>query len=82
LLGGIRRDITELQKMGKIIEAIDTRSFINPVEEVIVDEDDDIIGHIVARFGLGKDAESEEDIEEVSQVTASEAFNALQTLKL
>ena len=82
MLGRIRCDIAELQKMGKIIEAIDTQSFINPVEEVIVDEGDDIIGHIVARFGLGKDAESEEEVEEVSQVTALEAFNALQTLKL
>lgn len=82
LLGGIRRDIAELQRLGRIVEAMDSRSFINPVEEVIADEDHDIIDHIVARFGLEKEAESEEEVEEVQQVTASEAFTALQTLKL
>ena len=68
--------------MGRITEAIDTQSFINLVEEVVVDKDNNIIDYIVVQFGLGKEAESEEEVEKVLQVIALEAFNALQILKL
>ena len=59
--------------------------FINPIEEIINDQDDDIMAAIVAQYSTNKEgieSEPEEDDLEAPKVSITKAIQALETLKL
>jgi hypothetical protein len=59
--------------------------FIQPVDKIINDNNDDIMASVVERYGADKEGEIEEiedsDVEE-EKVAISKAIRALKTLKL
>ena len=82
-------EINELQaqiaSLPGVKDLMSIEEFIQPVDEIIDDNDDDIIASVVERYSTDKEGEIEEikdnDIEE-EKVAISEAIRALETLKL
>ena len=61
---------------------MDVQSYLNPEEEVVQDEEEEIDEHIAARFNPEIEAESDEEVEELPHVTVDEALEALSRLRL
>src|SRR5437667_10439054 len=73
----------QLQQAGRIGRLpININDFIDPIEEATMKESEDIIEHIAAKFGPERDAESDEEDIEQSKIKMSEAYTALQLLRL
>ena len=56
--------------------------FLNPTTERVYDQDEDVFEAIVACYGEEREAESDEEVEEVPKVSVTEALSALTTLKI
>ena len=82
VLNTIRQQIIQLQRSSYIRHAMDIQTFLNPVEEVVEDTENEIEEQIIAQFEPEIEAESEEEVEELPQVRVSEAIEALSTLRL
>ena len=63
---------------------MDINNFIDSIEETAASEDqtEDIIEHIAAQFGPERDAESDEKNIKQPKIKMSEAYTALQLLRL
>ena len=73
----------QLRQAGRIRRlSIDINNFIGPIEEAATDEPADIIEHVAAQFGPGRDAESDEEDIEQPKIKISEALASLQQLQL
>ena len=82
LLESIQIDIQALQDQGRIRQAMNIHQFIDPEEERIEEFVDEILDSIVARHGVEREAESDEEIEEsVPIISHSVALQAIQTLR-
>ena len=66
---------------GQIQAAMSLNNFINPVEEEVEDNDADITEQILARFAPERDAETDEELEEITPVTLADAQKALTMLQ-
>jgi hypothetical protein len=58
--------------------------FLNPEDETIVDEDEDIFASVVNNYSVDRSGEEEEssDEEEVEEVDTAEALRAVETVKM
>ena len=73
----------QLRQAGRIGRlSININDFIDPIEEATTEEPEDIIEHIAAQFGPEWDAESDEEDIEQPKIKISEAYTALQLLRL
>lgn len=81
LIYQIQEATNRLHQLGKIREIMDIRNFINPPEEVVADNSDDIIADIVEQF-TERDAETDEEEDIQQKVKPQEAIQALQLLRL
>ena len=71
-----------VQSLPQIEELKDIRTFIDPIEERIVDSSDELTNQIVARYNNIVEEEQEESSDKVTQISVFEAITALNTLKL
>ena len=75
----------QIIQLPDIIDLLSIDEFIEPLQEVINDEDEDIFASVVERYSTDKEGEEEpieeEDIE-VEKVPIQEAIQALEVLKL
>ena len=71
-----------VQSLPQIEELGDIRTFINPIEERIVDSSDELTNQIVARYNNIVEEEQEGSSDKVTQISVFEAITALNTLKL
>ena len=70
-----------VQSLPQIEELKDIRTFIDPIEERIVDSSDELTNQIVARYNNIVE-EQEGSGDKVTQISVFEAITALNTLKL
>ena len=74
--------IRRLEDRGHIQSAMRIGEFLNPVEEVVEDTEEDLEDHIVAIYdGHEREYETEEEVI-VSRVQNKDALRALETLRL
>ena len=79
----ILREIDKtVQSLPPIQELQDIRTFIDPIEERIVDSSDELTNQIVARYNNSEEEEQEETSDKVTQISVFEAITALNTLRL
>ena len=78
----IVKDLIALEHQGQIRERMNIQAFLNPTTERVYDQDEDVFEAIVARYGEEREAESDEGVEDVLQVSTTEALSALSTLKI
>jgi hypothetical protein len=71
-----------VQSLPQIEELKDIRTFIDPIEERIVDSSDELTNQIVARYNNIVEEEQEGSGDKVTQISVFEAITALNTLKL
>jgi hypothetical protein len=71
-----------VQSLPQIEELKDIRTFIDPIEERIVDSSDELTNQIVARYNNIVEEEQEGGSDKVTQISVFEAITALNTLKL
>jgi DDE superfamily endonuclease/Tc5 transposase DNA-binding domain len=76
----LRDQITQLP----IENPLSLDEFLNPEDEVIVDEDDDIFTTVVEHYSIDKPGEEDElsDTEEVEQIDETIALRAIETIRL
>jgi hypothetical protein len=76
----LRDQITQLP----IENLLSLDEFLNPEDEIIVDEDEDIFTSVVNHYTVTKLDEEEEssDKEEVMEVSVAEALRAIETVKI
>ena len=84
MLVQMQATLTTLHDIGYIRDAMQISRFLNPVEEQIVDADEDILEQVVGSYSVGLERGYETDEEEVTvpPVKMKEAIAALQTLRL
>jgi hypothetical protein len=80
----IQVSIQKLSDSGRIRDAMAISQFINPSDEIIDDEDDEILERVVEAYAEGNERDHETDEEEVNIVSVKtpEALTALSTLRL
>jgi hypothetical protein len=75
----LRDQITQLP----IENLLSLDEFLNPEDEVIIDEDEDIFTSVVNRYAIAMPGEEEESSdEEVVEVDTAEALRAVETVKM
>ena len=77
-----KHPITETVQSLPQIELKDIRTFIDPIEERIVDSSDELTNQIVARYNNIVEEEEEGGSDKVTQISVFEAITALNTLRL
>ena len=81
LMTPIVTDLIAMERQGQIRERMNIQSFLNPITEEVHDQEEDIFEAIIARHGEEREAESDEEVEEVPRVSVSEALSALRILQ-
>jgi hypothetical protein len=71
-----------VQSLPPIQELQHIRTFIDPIEEKIIDSSDELTNQIVARYNNTVEEEQDESSDKVTQISVFEAITALNTLKL
>ena len=78
----IQHTLDQLQQAQHILEVEDLTTFINPPEETITADSDDLEEHIIAQFTHEEEEDSDEEVIHEPPITASQALESLRTLRL
>lgn len=77
------QQLFKLQRMDIIKERMNTKLFINPMDEEVVDSPDDTAEHIAQQYEPVPQEESDlEEVEELPRIRAKQALQLLQQLRL
>jgi hypothetical protein len=78
-----RAELQEQIAQLPIENPLSLNEFLNPVDEIVIDEDDDIFISVVDHYSIDKlGEESESSDEEVEEVDTAEALRCIETVKL
>jgi len=80
----IQDSIQKLSDSGRIRDMMSISQFINPTNEIVDDEDDEILEKVIEAYAEGNERDHETDEEEINitPVRISEALTALSQLRL
>ena len=80
----MKKTMDTLQISGRIRQVMNINQFLNPASEQIVENDEDIVSHLVECYEQYEERNYETDEEKdfIKMITIKEAMNALNTLRL
>ena len=79
----IANNINQLEKQGQLIkERMNINNFLNPTEEEIHNDSEDVVQEILARYGPEQEVESDEEVIQKPPVKTLEILEILATLRL
>ncbi len=78
----LQQEILQLQAQSALHDAWSIDYIIDPVEKCVEDTNNDVVGHILARYAASMEAESDEEEDVQRKIDIPEALGALETLQL
>jgi len=78
----ISQQFERLREVPTIRDLMDIQSFLNPAEEAVFDDPEDLDEHIVALFEPASDDSDTGEVEVIPKIPISEALEALKKLRI